>query len=340
MTEQIETVGQTEGTEKVGQSGQTEGADQAEQIEQIEQAEGAEQSARVGQTAGTTEPPVETGQPAEAVETEQRAEAVEPVTDTDAPPRDRRRVLRALARWTAAVLVCGGLGTGTAYGIAAMERSDVPGLATESDGRWDYPRLSLPALPEGSPRPFTDGNQHEIHHADLRELLLPAPAGATEDKKLNGGWVSNAQYVSEYAKDHRPDLEQALTDYAVRHIAARGWTMPDGTTSRVYLLRFDSAGTAEEFTGIELGVGLSPDVALATAPGDAELDEGWDVEGPAVGKSAISVYTEAKPIGPVQTRQAYIQAGDTVALIFQSRKGEALSVPFHQTVVLQNQLLG
>lgn len=252
----------------------------------------------------------------------------------------KRRVLRAVARWTAAVLVCGGLGAGTAYGITSMERTDVPGLRTESDGRWDYPRLALPALPEGSPRPFTSGNRHEIHHADLRDLLLPAPAGATVDKELNGGWVSTARYVSEYVEDRRADLRQALDDSAVRHIAARGWTMPDGTTSRVYLLRFTSADMADYYMDRKIRGGLSPDTALASAPDEVGVDEKWESGSAADGRSAVSVYTETKPIGPEHTRQAYVVAGDTVALIVHTRKGEALSVPFHQTVVLQNQLLG
>lgn len=97
------------------------------------------------------------------------------VPAADAAARPPRRVLRAVARWTAAALAFGVLGTGTAFGIASMERTDVPGLATEGDGRWDYPELTLPALPAGSPRPFSPGNPAEIHHADLRELLLPAP---------------------------------------------------------------------------------------------------------------------------------------------------------------------
>ncbi|MFI1400116.1 hypothetical protein [Streptomyces sp. NPDC020681] len=263
----------------------------------------------------------------------------EPDAAPPVPPRDRR-VLRAVARWTAAVLVCGGLGTGTAFGIASMERTDVPGLATESDGRWDYPSLTLPALPAGSPRPYTIGNEYEIHHADLRKLLLPAPAGATPDKKLNGGWVTSAQYVSEYGKDHRSALQQALADFAVRHIAARGWVMPDGTTCRVYLLQFNSADMAGQFKSAEIGTGLSPDALLMSAPGESAIDEGWESETPADGQSALSLYTEVKPFGPEHTRHAYIAAGDTMALIVQSKKGTAAAVPFHQTVVLQNQLLG
>ncbi|MFJ8693898.1 hypothetical protein [Streptomyces roseolilacinus] len=237
-----------------------------------------------------------------------------------------------------AVLVFGGLGTGTAYGIASMDRADVPGLATESDGRWDYPQLTLPALPEGSPRPFTDGNWHHVHHADLRRLLLPAPAGATVHEGLAGGWVKEARYLSEYAEDHRPGLEQALTDYAVRHTAARGWTMPDGTTTRVYLLRFLSSDMAEEFAQSEIGAGLSPDAVLTSAP-ESRLDESWewdDLTAPVI----LHVYDEARPYGAEHTRQAYLLAGDTLGLVVQSRKGAVPAVPFRQTVVLQSQLLG
>src|SRR5690606_1129705 len=121
----------------------------------------------------------------------------------DASPKPPRRVLRAVARWTAAALAFGVLGTGTAFGIASLERTDVPGLATEDDGRWDYPELSLPALPAGSPRPFSAGNPAEIHHADLRDLLLPAPAGAAPDKKLTGGWISTETFLDAYRQQDR-----------------------------------------------------------------------------------------------------------------------------------------
>lgn len=254
-------------------------------------------------------------------------------------PRPPRRILRAVARWTVAVLVLGGVGAGTAYEITAMERNDVPGLATESDGRWDYPRLSLPALPAGKPRPFSEGNTAEIHYADLRALLLPAPAGATGDKKLAGGWVSTRQFVSEYEEENRNDIAATLRDGGLRHIAARGWTMPDGTSSRVYLLRFNSTGFAQAFLD-DRYIGGSAGDPLAGAA-DADLDESWSGDGKVEGTTA-HVFAEAKPFGSAQVRQSYLVAGDTVALIVQSRKGSGGTprVPFHQTVILQNQLLG
>ncbi|MFF7181799.1 hypothetical protein [Streptomyces sp. NPDC008121] len=262
-----------------------------------------------------------------------QAEAVPPVAPA-ATRGSARRVLWAVARWTAAVVVCGGLGAGTAIGITSMERTDVPGLETEHDGRWEYPKLSLPALPQGSPRPFSEGNEGEVHHADPRALLLPAPAGATVDPRSNGGWVSVDQYLATYQKDYRTELRQTLADSALRHVAARAWTTPDGTTTRVHLLRFASVAYAEAFKD-DVG---SVDGPALEGVGNVRMDTSL--------MGVISVQYTARyafveePADTEQTRWAYVQAGDTVALITQTRKGEALTVPFQQTVALQNQLLG
>ncbi|MEU7013099.1 hypothetical protein [Streptomyces sp. NPDC046385] len=278
--------------------------------------------------------------------TEQQTEAPVPTPEPSAPepsapepsaPAKPRRVLAAVARWTAAVVVCGGLGAGVVAGITAMERTDVPGLATESDGRWAYPALSLPALPEGSPRPFTVGNDAETHHADPRRLLLPAPAGATVDPKLDGAWVGVDQYLALYPKEQRAELRQAVDDSALRNIVARAWTMPDGTRSAVYLLRFKSVGFSEDFKDNAIDAGSAEAVPLDGAR-DVETDPlATEIEVP---DTTVYAVAEKKPYGPEQTRWAYIQAGDTLALVVQSHQGGAAHVPFQQTVTLQNQLLG
>ncbi|MGW4699015.1 hypothetical protein [Streptomyces sp. NPDC004285] len=282
----------------------------------------------------TTDPAAaETSAPAPAAETSAAAAVPGPAA------RPARRVLRAVARWTAAVVVCGGVGAGTALGITGLERTDVPGLETESDGRWEYPALRLPALPADRPRPFTEGNEGEVHHADVRELLLPAPAGATPDPKLSGGFVSTEAYLSLYGKEFRGDLRRSLADSTLRHIAARGWTTPDGTRTSVHLLRFSSVAYAEEYRDEALeaegadGLKALPDGVEGFDP-ETFTD---DIEVPETG---VYAFREKKPYGPEQVRWAYVQAGDTLALITQTRAGEALAVPFQQTVTLQNQLLG
>jgi hypothetical protein len=252
-----------------------------------------------------------------------------------APPR---RGLRAVARWTAAALAFGVLGTGTAFGIASLERTDVPGLATEGDGRWGYPELTLPPLPTGSPRPFAAGNPAEIHHADLRDLLLPAPAGAVPDKKLPGGWISTETFLDAYREKDRRSVAQLLKDAAPRHIAARGWAMPNGTTSRIYLVRFNSTAFASRVLD-DLNVGYSAGTPLDRTD-TMEFDDGWGSANDIENLSSF-VFTEQAPFGAEHVRQAYTLAGDTIALVVHERAGnrETARIPFQQTLILQNQLL-
>lgn len=255
------------------------------------------------------------------------------------PARDRR-LLRAVGRWTAAVVVFAAVGTGAAYGITSMERTDVPGLATESDGRWDYPELVRPPLPAGSPAPFADDNPAGAHHADLRKLLLPAPAGATVDKELAGdenGWLKKKAFLAAFEKDGREDLSQLLTDNGLRHITARGWTMPDGTRTEIHLLHFNTAEQLE--AGVWDSVATYGEPGFLPAGTEAwQADENWPAKA-ALADVPLLAYVEDKPYGDEQSRHAYLNAGDTLAVITQTRKGTVPAIPFQQTVVLQSQLL-
>ncbi|MEU3277713.1 hypothetical protein [Streptomyces antibioticus] len=260
------------------------------------------------------------------------AAGVDPVAPetTLAPPKDRR-VLRAVARWVATVGVFALAGVGTAYAAVGMERTEVPGLATESDGRWAYPEISRPPVPTGG---STDG-----HLADVRRLLLPAPAGAAEDKALRGadGWLATKDFLAIYSEaDDREEAAQVLTDNGLRHIAARGWTTEDGTRTGIYLLQFDTAPTA---------TGVCSEFTDFTAPKyDTRGAEMWDFDDKYPSEADVPgierhAYDEVEPYGAEHLRQAYLCAGDVVAVIVQARKGTAAAVPFQQTVVLQSQLL-
>ncbi|WP_406507534.1 hypothetical protein [Streptomyces sp. NBC_00212] len=253
-----------------------------------------------------------------------------------------RRVLRAALRWTAAVAVFGVLGTGIAYGITAQERTDVPGLSTKSDGRWAYPKLVKPALPAGAALPYAADNPGMIHYADLEQLLLPAPAGSTPDPTLKGdkSRITTDRFLQEFAGDNRvPNMRQDLVQGGLRQIAARGWTMPDGTATRIYLVRFHTSGYQNAFTTLYFSnTGSAPRV-LKDIEGESALDDGY-LSGNGIPHVRHDVYVESAPTGPVQVRHAYIAAGDIVALVVQSWKGTAAAVPFHQTTVLQEQLLG
>jgi hypothetical protein len=249
-------------------------------------------------------------------------------------------VLRAALRWTAAVVVFAAVGAAAAYGVTRMERTDVPGLATASDGRWDYPEITGPPLPAGSPRPFAEANTAGAHHADLRQLVLPAPKGAKADAALRGedGWLPSKTFLAEYAsKDDRESVGQLLTDQGLRHIAARGWTMADGTRTRIYLLQFSTAVVVDKMFAGQL---TSFDVPRYDLRGAEEVTDDMRFPGASQVDDVLRVVgDEAKPYGAEQVRQAYLGAGDTVAVIVQSRRGSAEAVPFQQTVVLQSQLL-
>ncbi|MCB5166199.1 hypothetical protein LG634_15325 [Streptomyces bambusae] len=267
---------------------------------------------------------------------------------TAKPPRDRR-ILRAALRWTAAVLVFGAAGSGVAYGIGERERTDLPGLGTLADGRWPYPELVKPPVPAGAPLPFAEDNEANVHYADLGGLLLPAPAGAEPGRlaraKADKGRadvsqeVTLGQLLSEYAADERAATRQSLVDEGVRHVAARGWTMPDGTRTRIYLIRFPGEQAAAAWTGCarQMTLAGTEELQLDLAWTETKSDQNFvtrntDVE--------IGVYEESAPTGPEHARAACIQAGDVQALIVARRSGGVPMVPFHQTVVLQNQLLG
>ncbi|WP_217205555.1 hypothetical protein [Streptomyces sp. AC550_RSS872] len=267
--------------------------------------------------------------------------AGDPAVPAVPPVKKDRRVLRAVLRWTAAVVVFAAVGASTAYGITRMERTDVPGLATETDGRWTYPEITRPPLPAGSPAPFAEENLASLHHADLRELLLPAPTGAEADKELSGrdGWLATKDFLSAYAlEEDRDNLGQLLTDHALRHIAARGWTTPDGTRTRIYLLQFESGQVADVLQQDHLTNFDSPAYGLRGAD-RMHMDEGFPADAEVVDVRHYA-YAEAKPYGAEQVRQAYLVSGDVLGLVVQARKGGAAAVPFQQTVVLQSQLLG
>ncbi|MFC4327392.1 hypothetical protein ACFPC0_06065 [Streptomyces andamanensis] len=257
------------------------------------------------------------------------------------PVRKDRRRLRALLRWTAAVAVFAAAGAGTAYGVTRMDRTDVPGLATASDGRWDYPSVVKPPLLPGRPAVDDADNTTGAHYTDLRALVLPAPHGAHEDTALRGtgGWLATKDFLTAYARPQdREKFGQQLTDHGLRHVAARGWTTADGTRTRIYLLQFDTAPVVQHLYDDGLSQSGGPGYELAGVERSV-FDNGFPAGARVDGVERVA-YAEAKPYGAEQTRQAYLRAGDVLALVVQSRKGSAATVPFQQTVTLQSELLG
>ncbi|MEU6440524.1 hypothetical protein [Streptomyces sp. NPDC047046] len=293
------------------------------------------------QAPDAVQPPAPAVPPAPAAEAVPGTEAAPAPDAAPAPPPRtplrERRAARAAVRWGLAVILCAGLGGGSAAYLTSLHREDVPGLGTKSDGRWDYPALSLPALREGEAQPRDRANTAGTHFADPRDLLLPAPAGAKPDKALPGGVVPVDRYVAEYGKDDRAKLRDALDVTGVRQITARGWTAPDGTHARVYLLRFPSAGYALSFLNSDLGVKTSGPAVEPNGSSLSTSDQGWESAPAAF--NAANAFVEKAPFGARQVRHGYLRVGDTVALVITDHAGTTPAVPFRQTMILQGQLL-
>jgi hypothetical protein len=258
-----------------------------------------------------------------------------PAVPLDVPRATRPgRVRRAVLRWTAAALVFGAFGTAAAYAVTQPDRTRIPGLTTPGDGRWAYPTPTLPLLPAGSPRPLAEANDAGRHYADLRSLLLPLPKGAVEDRAVRGdsGWVSTKDFAARASDD--PDLLALdLKDHGLRHIAGEGWTTPDHVRTQVYLLQFISAAYATS----------EGQLTMAPLKGADSADRDTSVTDPSLPSTiAISAYGQPgdAPGSTKAMRYAWIESGDTVALVVQSGADPEPEVPFRQTVRLQAQLLG
>lgn len=281
---------------------------------------------------------------------EQNTTGTTPEPEAPAPPREERRGPRAVLRWTAAVLVFAAAAAGTAYGTIHAQRTDLPGLSTRGDGRWAYPVLAKPTLPAGAPLPKAEDNKERRHYAPLSALLLPAPSGARTDsgfKADKDAVVSLDAFLEEYAPDERAKRRTVIENEGLLQIAGRGWTMPDGTRSRVYLLRFTSAEAVDTSGSCAIGTRLAgaeafePDTDWSRAKGSQNgmsVGQGFQGSG-TLSSSEISLYRETPPAGPDRTRLGCLQAGDVQAVIIHTGKGAVPVVPFHQTVILQSQLL-
>ncbi|QIY61189.2 hypothetical protein HEP85_05225 [Streptomyces sp. RPA4-2] len=260
--------------------------------------------------------------------------------DDDAPSNTRH----LSGRWAAAVALLLLAACGTAYGVTRLDRSDLPGLGTVHDGRQTYPELTGAPLPPGRPRPFDSVNSGNVHYADLRDLVLPVPEGDRENRELEGddGWLPVSRLAAEYASaDERATVTGLLHAQALRHIAARGWTTAGGGRVRIYLLQFKSGAVVNSLY-VQDFAGTTPAHALAGAA-DVGADRPLDSTESTDGVHA-DLYVDEAPYGATQTREAYLAAGDVLALVVQSGGSDGdtdkAETAFRQAVALQGRLLG
>ncbi|MFC5667192.1 hypothetical protein ACFP3U_30030 [Kitasatospora misakiensis] len=295
--------------------------------------------------ASTTEAP-----PAEAPNDEERAAR-----------RTRRR--KAAVRWSAAAVVCALAGTGSALAVTAPERTDIPGLATKSDGRYVFPALVLPPLPSGTAVPRENKSRHA---ADLRRLLLPAPreaggslapaglptsaptgsatgsptasasptTSATSTTPAPGATADWADCKTLTADQKDPaKLRTLLVQYACRAATVREWTASDGTRTQIRLLAFGSSNEAwPVFLGFrDNGDPKDIDGLRNVTPSNWDMLYGVDF-----------VVRQTPATGPgtePAARVAYLSAGDIVGVITMTNPKGVPAAAFQQVVTLQSDLL-
>ncbi|MGW7586595.1 hypothetical protein ACWGKU_04520 [Kitasatospora sp. NPDC054768] len=285
--------------------------------------------------------------------------------------REARRALRrkAAVRWGGAALVFVLAGTGTALAVTAPERTDLPGLATASDGRYTFAPLTLPPLPAGKNAPDDKGKS--LHHADLRHLLLPAPeeaggsltppvfpapgagaipsgaptasgsptaspapsaaAGAPAAGSGFGQWVP----CDALAEDQQDPVKVRvlLLEDACRAATVREWTASDGTRTQIRLLRFGSVRESwEAFADLR-----SKGRPKAAADTRSTPHDDWDTLD---GMSLTTVEsTAAGSKGAPTARVAYLSAADVLAVVTMTNPAGVPTAPFRQVVTLQADLL-
>ncbi|OKI22680.1 hypothetical protein [Streptomyces sp. CB03911] len=283
-------------------------------------------------------------------------------TETDEQRLQRiRRRRRTLLRRGAAALVLLIAGTASAYAVTRPDRTDIPGLATPKDGRYTFPALALPPLPSGKPAPGAPGAELR-HEADLRRLVLPAPAEATGPAA--GGTASPTAPPSATAaasgtaaasptvpagpapaqwavcEDLAGELAQAetlksdLMANACRAGVVREWTATDGTKTRIRLLRF---GSREEASNVSNSLWLTSELK-----GEGKLELEKDAKGlpTTIGVGAQLRHNGDEKTGkPDTTRAGYLLAGDVLGLIVMTNPAGVPLPAFHQVVLLQSDLL-
>jgi hypothetical protein len=247
----------------------------------------------------------------------------------EAAPKPPRRWPRLVLRYAAAVVVAGAVGAGSAYAVTLPRRTDVPFLATPSDGRYAFPFVVKPAPPAGEPAPGADDNNAQIHYDDLRQYLLPAPSGAAVKED---GWEPVADFEASMSGS---DVAGRLSDAGLRHVARRGWRAPDGQHTVVELLQFPDHQAAysvesmlDSATPAKAGRAESvvPTVTLASF-GDETVTV------------AVHKFDQVDGLPGQIERRVVFQSGDVVAIVTTTAPGKVPDTPTEQVVMLQAQML-
>ena len=247
-----------------------------------------------------------------------------PTVSPWAPPKPQRK-RKFPWRWVGAVVTMLAVGTGCAFAVMAPQRTELPGLKTAADGRYDFAPLVLPTLAPGQSDPNATANQGQQHISDIRKLLLSPPKGAVLDRSLPGstGWVSKAATLALISGSSSAP-EQFVTD-GWRHTAGIAWKTPDGATTQIWLVQFIDDSAASDASAM-----------FATFNGGAmQQDDSTNI---AVADGTSAQYFRVVK-GSTATWYGQVEVDDTEFLIeFTAPKSFGIT-PFEQEIDLQVEML-
>lgn len=247
----------------------------------------------------------------------------------EAAPKPKRRWPRLVLRYASALALAGAVGAGTAYAITLPRRTDVPFLATPSDGRYTFTFLTKPQPPAGEPAPSDDSNKGQVHYGDLRQYLLPTPSGAVRNED---GWESVADFESSLSGS---DVSNHLYDAGLRRVARRGWTAADGQHTVIELLQFPDHDAAYNVDNLL-------DTATLTKAANAEnvvpevTIRGFEDE---TYNLAVHKLDQVTGLPGHIERRVVFQSGDVVAIVTTTAPTGTPDTPTEQVVMLQAEML-
>ncbi|MEY9891822.1 hypothetical protein ABIA31_005494 [Catenulispora sp. MAP5-51] len=247
----------------------------------------------------------------------------------EAAPKPKPRWPRLVLRYGSALVVAGAVGAGTAYAVTIPRRTDVPFLATASDGRYSFLNVTHPVPPAGEPAPGADSNQTQTHYGDLRQYLVPAPVGVVPKES---GWEAVADFENSLSGS---DVSGHLYDAGISRVAWRGWTAPDGQHTVVELVQFPDHEAAFSVAK------LLDNAALAKASRPESVVPELTVPGFGDDTSAAVIRRFDQVVGlPGQVeRRVVFQSGDVVAIVTSTAPAKVSDTPTVQVALLEAGML-
>ncbi|MER7727853.1 hypothetical protein [Streptomyces sp. NPDC096323] len=223
-----------------------------------------------------------------------------------APAKRRPRGRTTLIIAAAAVL---GIAAGTAvgYGVQA-ERAPTPLTALSQPGL-GYPAKALPADQVPDPLPASQDRQVRTD-GDLRKLLIPKPAGWSENKDelfVQDGWMG----VQNYALDFEDEgyMFGRLLENDIRRVAAAAWKKGAHRTANVWLVQFRSGATTGAADHAADQRAYMPDEKHGAG------NEGDAIKGSLEGRYYVYKAQEEAGYLPLYRARAVFERGDVMAEI-------------------------